>query len=197
MNTKVIVFGCLIVGVVFCMAYKSSRADSDIDIANTKIAVVSIQKIFQQCETNAKYIEQATAEQNQVVSELDKLSKEIEAQKAGLITLKSGTSDHLGLMQEMLRKQGELEAQREFAKQRIALKDLQWTVKLYKDILRIVNELAQQKGFDLVLERNEPESLDFSSINELMATIRTHKVLYGGGCQDISDEVIARLDVGK
>jgi Skp family chaperone for outer membrane proteins len=70
-------------------------------------------------------------------------------------------------------------------------------MKIYTDILRIVNEVAQQKGLDLVLEKNEPELLDSTPANELMLTIRTHKVLYSGGCVDITDEVIARLDAGK
>ena len=153
--------------------------------------------VFQQCQTNAKYRQQATLEQEQALAELDRLTKEVEAQRAGLNTLKAGSSDYLQSMQDILTKQGELEAKREFTKQSFALKDQQWTTKIYKDVLRIIDEVAQQKGFDIVLEKNEPELLDSTPANELMLTIRTHKVLYSGGCQDITDEIIARLDAGS
>jgi Skp family chaperone for outer membrane proteins len=196
MKTKGFIIA-LSVGILLPLAYQATQAQSDLNVTGSKMAVVSIQKIFQQCQTNAKYRQQATLEQEQALAELDRLSKEVEAQRAGLNTLKPGSSDYLQSMQDILTKQGELEAKREFTKQSFALKDQQWTTKIYKDVLRIINEVAQQKGFNLVLEKNEPELLDTTPANELMLTIRTHKVLYSGGCQDITDEVIARLDAGS
>ncbi|MHC4187291.1 MAG: OmpH/Skp family outer membrane protein [Planctomycetota bacterium] len=196
MKTKVFILA-LTVGILLPLAYQATQAQSNITVSESKMAIVSIQKIFQLCQTNANYRQQATTEQEQAVAQLDQLTKEIEAQRAGLNTLKPGSTDYLQLMQDILKKQGELEAKREFTKQSFALKDQQWTMKIYTDILRIVNEVAQQKGLDLVLEKNEPELLDSTPANELMLTIRTHKVLYSGGCVDITDEVIARLDAGK
>ena len=196
MKTKVFIIA-LTVGLILPLAYQATQAQSSLNVTNSKIAVVSIQKIFQQCQTNAKYRQQATLEQEQAVAELDQLTKEVEAQKAGLNTLKPGSTDYLQAMQNILTKQGQLEAKRQFTQQSFALKDQQWTTKIYKDVLRIVNELAQQKGLELVLEKNEPELLDSTPANELMLTIRTHKVLYSGGCVDITDEVIAHLDAGN
>ncbi|MHC4130852.1 MAG: OmpH/Skp family outer membrane protein [Planctomycetota bacterium] len=196
MKTKVFILA-LTVGILLTLAYQATQAQPNITVTNSKIAVVSIQKIFQQCQTNAKYRQQATVEQEQALAELDQLTKEIEAQRAGLNTLKPGSTDYLQLMQDILKKQGALEAKREFTKQSFALKDQQWTTKIYTDVLRIVNEVAQQKGLELVLEKNEPELLDSTPANELMLTIRTHKVLYSGGCVDITDEVIVRLDAGN
>ena len=42
----------------------------------------------------------------------------------------------------------------------------------------------------------EKDEVEFptSSANELMLNIRTNKLLYSGGCMDITDEVIALLD---
>jgi Skp family chaperone for outer membrane proteins len=196
MKTKGFILA-LSVGILLPLAYQATQAQSDLNVTGSKMAVVSIQKIFQQCQTNAKYRQQATLEQEQALAEMDQLTKEVEAQRAGLNTLKPGSMDYLQSMQDILKKQGELEAKREFTKQSFALKDQQWTTKIYKDVLRIVNEVAQQKGLELVLEKNEPELLDSTPANELMLTIRTHKVLYSGGCQDITDEVIARLDAGS
>ncbi|MHC4758541.1 MAG: OmpH/Skp family outer membrane protein [Planctomycetota bacterium] len=196
MKTKALLL-ILTIGILLPLTYQATQAQSGSDPAGSKMAVVSIQKIFQQCQTNAKYRQQATVEQEQALAELDRLTKEIEAQKAGLNTLKPGSSDYLQQMQDVLTKQGELEAKRQFTQQSFALKDQQWTTKIYKDVLRIVDQVAQQKSLDIVLEKNTPELLESAPANELMLTIRTHKVLYSGGCIDITDEVIALLDAGE
>ena len=187
----------LIIGILMPLAYQATQAQQGLNVNISQIGVVSVQQIFQQCQTNAKYRQQATAEQEQAMAELDKLSKEIEAQRAGLNTLKTGSSDYLERMQEIYNKQAELEAKQKFIQQSFALKDQQWTTKIYNDILRIVKGVAQQKNLELVLERNEPELLDSTPANEIMLTIRTHKVLFSEGCIDITNEVIARLDAGK
>lgn len=160
------------------------------------VGVVSIRKIFQDCKKNARYREETAAEQNKVISELERLSKEIEAEKAGLATLKTGSSDYMALMKEIFLKRASLQAQQEFHKQQLSLKDQRWTEELYQEILQITRQVAEQKGLGLVFEKGEVE-LPALSANELMLTIRTHKLLYGGGCLDITDEVMARLDKEK
>ena len=179
--------------VVLLMGYEYTQAESKADKLSLNIGVVSVRKIFGECKKNARYREEATAEQDKIVAEMEKLSKEIEADKAGLRTLKAGSSDHLALMKEVFEKQARLEAQREFYKQQMALKDQRWTEELYTNILQETGEVAKQKGLDLVFEKDEID-LSTPSANELMLTIRTHKLLYSDGCLDITDEVMTRVD---
>jgi Skp family chaperone for outer membrane proteins len=161
-----------------------------------KIAVVSIAKIFQTCKRGVSYREEAIAEQDKIVAELDKLSKEIEAEKAGLKTLKENSSDYMARAKELFEKQASYEARQEFYKQQMELKDRLWTKELYQDILRIAGEIAKEKGLDLVFREDE---IDFSdtNANELGLAMRVQKLLYSGGCLDITDEVTTRLDAGK
>ena len=196
MKIKIMILSCLMVAAVLSMGAELRSAGSKADIPGSRIGVVSIRKIFQDCKRNAKYRQEATAEQDKVIAELKKLSKEIEAERAGLQTLKAGSDDHLALMKEILAKQANLQALQEFHKQQMALKDQKWTEELYKDILQEVREVAERKSLDLVFEKDEVE-FPASSANELMLTIRTHKLLYSGGCLDITDEVTARLDEEK
>ena len=51
----------------------------------------------------------------------------------------------------------------------------------------------KQKGYDLVLEKDEIE-LPAASATELMLIIRTHKVLYYNEDLDITSEVLAAVD---
>jgi Skp family chaperone for outer membrane proteins len=161
-----------------------------------KAAVVSIRKIFQECKRGVSYREEAIAEQDRVIAELERLSKEIEAEKAGLKTLKENSSDYMASAKELFEKQASYQAQQEFYKQQMELKDKLWTKEIYQDILRIAGEVAKERGLDLVFREDE---IDFSetNANELGLAMRVQKLLYSGGCLDITDEVTARLDAEK
>jgi Skp family chaperone for outer membrane proteins len=192
MKVKTTVLVCLVVSIVLPMTVEYSRADSKAP-KPVEIGVVSILRIFQNCRQGEKYREAAVEERTKTEAELEKLSKEIEAEEAGLRTLKAGSDDYLTRVKQILTRKASLQAQQEFYKQQAALKEQQWAEKVYKDILRATAEVAKKKGLDIVLEKDEPE-FPLSNYSELMTVISTHKVLYSSGCVDISDEVMARLD---
>lgn len=161
-----------------------------------KIGVVSIRKIFRDCKRSAKYRQEAIAERQRVDADLAKLNNEIEAQKAGLKTLKIGSESYMAQVKEILEKQAILQAQQEFNKQQRALKEQRTTEDIYRDILRITGEVAKQNGLDLVFEKSEPE-LPALSPTELELSMGMHKLLYSNGCIDITGEVMARLNAKK
>ncbi len=193
MKTKVTVLSFLIVLVILFVGYEYSGAELKADKPSSKIGVVSIQRIFQECKRNVKYEEESAAERNKLNAELEKLSKEIEAEEAGLKTLKSGSGAHMAQVKEVLIKRANLQAEQEFYKRQIELKYQRWIEELYKDILRETSVVAEQKGLDLVQVKDEIE-FPALSVNDAMMAIRTHKLLYSGGCLDITDEVMTRLD---
>ena len=193
MKTKMVVLGCLIGVAVLAMSYEYSHAQPETGTLSLKIGVVSVRKVFGNCKRSARYNAEVLAEQSRTNAELQELSKEIEADKAGLNALKRGTSDYLAQLKEVLDKQGKHDAEKEYRMQQKALKYQRWVEDFYVDILRESGEVAKQKGLDLVLEKDEVE-FPALSIDSTMLAIRTHKLLYSGGCLDITDEVIARLD---
>lgn len=191
-----IILSCL-TGVVFVSAgHEYSQAGLEPDQTSLKIGVVSVRKAFRQCQSNISYRQEVVAEYNRAMAELERLTEELQMDEAGLKALKLGSPDYLKRYKQILEKRANLEAQREYHKQKRALKEQQRTEQLYKEILQITRDLAEQKGLDLVLERDEPEFPALSG-EELMLTISTHKLLYSGGCQDITDDVIARLDEAR
>ena len=193
MKVKKMVLGCLAGVVIMAMGYEYSQAQSKGDTPSSKIGIVSILKVFRDCKKSTAQRDEIIAEQNRIRAELQNLSKEIEAQEAGLRALKPDSSDYLAQRKELIDNQARLEAEQKFYKEQGILKQYKWSKELYQDILRITSELAEQKGLDLVLKKDEIDLLALS-VNEFSQTIRTHKVLYSGGCVDISDEVVARLD---
>ncbi len=183
----------LVVVLVAGVCLEQSRANAAAEDRCLRIGVVSVRRVFQECKRNARYRQEAFAERDKVGADLDKLSKEIELDKAGLKTLRPGSSDYSALMKEVFEKQAKLQAQQEYFKQQMAFKEQAVIEQLFKDLLKATEEVAKEKGLDMVLERSEPE-LPASGGNELTLTISTHKVLYSGGCEDITDAVMARLD---
>jgi Skp family chaperone for outer membrane proteins len=193
MRIKAAVLCCLMSVAVLFAGLQYSRAESKTDKPSSKIGIMSVRKAFRSCKRNSQYREQAIAEQTKLKAEEDRASKEMEAMEAALKALKPGSSDQLAQYKDLLNKRAALEVQRQFNNQQRILKDRQWTEGLYKEVLKITGELAQQKGLELVLEVDEPE-FPVESGDELMMTLNTHKVLYSGGCLDLTSEVVARLD---
>ena len=196
MKARTMVLGFLAVVVILAMAPTSNKrgqAQSKGDTPSSKIGTVSVLKIFRNCKRSAAHRNEILSEQNRIRAELQELSKDIEAQEAGLRAFKQDSSDYLAQRKELIDKRASLQAQQDFNKEQAVLKEYKWSKELYNDILQITSELAEQKGLDLVLEKDEIDVLALS-VNQISQTISTHKVLYSGGCVDISDEVVARLD---
>ena len=158
-----------------------------------KAGIVSIRKIFRDCKRSAKYRQESNAERQKIDAELTKLDNEIKAQQAGLKTLKIGSENYMAQVKEILEKQGSLKALQQFHKQQLSLTEQRITEDIYGDILRITGEVAKEKGLDWVFETSEPE-LPASSPTELELSMGMHKLLYGDGCLDITDEVMTILD---
>ncbi len=193
MKIKTMLLGCLIGVVVLFLVHEYSLAQPKADEPALKVGIVSVARALRDCKATAKYREKTTAENNRMDAEEEQLSKEIQALAAGLRTLKPGTTDYLSHYKEVLQRQADLKTLQDYHPQHKAFRHQQWTQKLYEEILRIVKELAVEKGLPLVLGVDEPE-FPMQRYEELMMTLNTHKVLYSGGCLDITDEVIAKLD---
>ena len=193
MKIKTMALSFLMGLAVLFAGYEFSLAQPGAAERPLKVGVVNVRRIFRDCKRNINYRAEAIAEQSRVREEFGKLANEIDAAEAGLKTLKAGSSDYLAQAKALLEKRGHLNALQDFNKQQRGLKDKQWTERLYEEILQITAELAKEKGLGLVLDLDEPE-FPASSSEELMLTLSTNKLLYGGGCLDITDDVIARLD---
>ena len=173
-----------------------SIAKTNTEVPASRVGVVSVRQIFQDSKRNMAYREKVSAEQDTLIKEFDKLKAELELANAGLNTLKPDSAAYMEQVNEILQIQAKLQVKQEFYKQKLAMKDRRWTETLYRDILRVTAEVASEKGLDMVLEKSEPE-LPSPNADELVSSIRTHKLMYAGGCIDITQQVMARVDQRK
>ena len=193
MKTRIVVLGFLAGSVFLFCGREYSSAQLNSDALRSKLGVVSVSTVFRDCKANASYRKKEIAEQETIMAKLEILQKETAVKEAGLKALKPGSSDHLKQYEELLKKQAELDAMKQFSSRQRILKDAQWTEVLYKEILRITKDLAKQKGLTMVLEVAEPD-FPMANSEELMMALQTHKVLYSAGCADLTAEVVAEMD---
>jgi Skp family chaperone for outer membrane proteins len=158
-----------------------------------KIGVVSVGTALRGCKATIEFRKRLIAENEKMAAQENMISQEGKALADSLTAYKPDSSDYMERLQEMVRKQSELKGLQEINPRRRALTEMQWTQKVYKEILRITKELAAKKGLTLVLGADEPE-FPFQRYEELVMTLSTHKVLYNNGCVNLTNEVIAQLD---
>ncbi len=195
MNGKIAVSSVVIGALAMLVVLDHGRAASQMTSPTSKIGVVSMRDVFKNSKKHMQYTGQAMSRQARIRSELDNLKKEVDGQEAELKTFKQGTADYTQQLQVLFEKRSKLQSQQEFVKQQSMLEDKKWLEDLYQAFQRAAQAIAQEKGLELVLERTEPEFPIPS--DELMSTLYMHKVLYAGGCVDLTDEVTARLDADE
>ncbi len=191
MKIKMAVLGCLIFCVLLLSGYEYTLAQTGEPAS--KIGVMSVERVLRDCKATAKYREQMKAEGDKMSAEMEVLSKEIQALRAGLQlgVVKIGSSDYFKQHWELAQKQAELDARKEYIPNQQMLQQQLWTQEIYQKILQVTKEVGEEKGLILILEKSEPE---FPVQSDFGLIIGTHKVLYSGGCPDITDDVIAKLD---
>ena len=191
MKFRTMVLCCLAGVVILAMGYEYLQAQPNVT-GSVKIGVVSVGRALR-CKATLKFTEGLIAEKVKMDSEENTLAKEGKSLADSLRAYKPDSTEYMETFQKMVRTQSELKALQEVNPRRRALKQMQWTQKVYKEILRITKELAAKKGLALVLGADEPE-FPFQRYEELLMTLSTHKVLYSDGCVDLTNEVIAQLD---
>lgn len=193
MRNKTVIMSVAICAVALLATFQYGHAAQGTSPAVTRVGVVSIRTVLNDCQQQTQYQGQIVAKNNQTRAQLEALSKKVSADEAQLKTYKAGTEEYLRLLQTVIENRGQLDSQQEFFKQQRALDYKMWNEKLYIEILKIVNTLAKEKGLDMVLERTEPR-FPTESLDELIAGFSTFKVLNADGCVDLTQDVIARLD---
>jgi len=193
MKIKTVVLGCLMGVVVLFFVHEFSLAQSNAGNPSSKIGLVSVTRALRDCKATATFGAKRAAENSQMEADEKALAAEIQRLTGTLRALVPGSSDYMTQYKQLLQKQGELKALQEFNDSQGGLRKRGWAEKVYKEVIRITKEVAVKKGLDLVLERSEP-TFPIQGADQLMMTLSTHKVLYGGGCADITDDVIAELD---
>jgi Skp family chaperone for outer membrane proteins len=191
MSGRTVTMGIL-TGAAVLAAMQYGRAASPVTPAASKIGVVSVRDVFNGSKKHALYQAQLAQRVSKARAQIDELNKQVDTAEAELKVLKPGTVDYVKQYQAVLEARSKLQNEQELLKAQRMAEDKKWFEDLYQEALKAIEDLAKAKGLDLVLERSEPKFPLASE--EVWSTVGTHKVLYSGGCVNLTNDVIDRVD---
>ena len=148
---------------------------------------MAILQIVQERARGDKQVADIMAERNKGLAELAETSKEIEVGESDLKALKPGSDEYTKRLEQLVDKKARAEGRKEFLSRQTILKQQLWTQQVYLQVVQASRKVAADKGLDLVLTKDEPENLPVAE--GFTTAIATQKVIYSGGCVDITDEV--------
>ncbi len=196
MKTTVIALSCL-TGIAVSFAAGSAGGSRTIAPPSgfQSVGVVRVVTLLLKLSEAGKLGDAVKADQGKAQAELAALAKEIETEERELTALKPTSDDFLKQSETLAEKKAHFSAHRDFLDRQIRLKQELWTQKAYGQILRATQEVAAERGLSLVLVKDDPNTVPESE--GIRSVIATQKVLYCGGCPDITPEVQAKLIAAK
>jgi Skp family chaperone for outer membrane proteins len=184
MKSKAIIFGGWSSG---CWAggYQQDGWSGQGGHAPAKVGVVSIDAILKSSKKHEAWKKVMDADEQKIRAEFDKAKSELDLLQADMKTRTKGGDDFQRLNREYAEKEAMLKAKDSYYQQEMTQKVQDWTEKLYQDIQKKVSDTAKKNGLDMVIGREDP---DFPSVSmqDLLLTIRTNKVLYYAESLDIT-----------
>jgi Skp family chaperone for outer membrane proteins len=186
----------LVVGVALLVllgAYQQGKLNADSEVKPAKIGVVNVTKVLEDSARNKQWQEKMQQDQTDTKNQFNQMRTELEAIQANLKLRSPGTEDFLKLRQEMVEKGAMLEAKNKFYQDKVTFEMQRWTEELYQQLLKVVSDVAKDKGLDMVIA-DESLMLPSPSLQDFMLTVKTRKLLYHNKQYDLTDEVLAALD---
>ncbi len=161
-----------------------------------RTGIVSIQRVLQESNKSKSWDIMIQAEVDKMKSELLQLRNEVTAGEEKLKTRSPESGDYIRLSRELMEKAAMYKAKEEFFQQDMMARQQRWTEKSFREVLAAVETVANDKGLDIVLAKEEYH-WPVNSANELMLVMRTSKVLYNSDELDITESVLAAWDAAK
>jgi len=187
------VTAALVIAIMFIGAWQVGRLDAESAVAPAKIGVVNVTDVLENSQKHKDWQAKMQKERARMEGEFEKLKAELEAMQANLKILSPGSADYLKTQSELLEKKAVMQAKDDFYRTKVEAEMQQWTELLYQKMLTVTEQVARQKGLDMVIS---DESLDLPapSLRDFMLTIKTKKMIYHNPNYDITTAVLEALN---
>ncbi|MEN8126811.1 MAG: OmpH family outer membrane protein [Planctomycetota bacterium] len=183
----------LVAALVVLGAYQHGKLNADAAVQPAKIGVVDVAKVLENSARNKQWQEKMQQEQTDTKNEFNKMRTELEAIQGNLKLRAPGSESFLELRQEMIEKEAMLDAKNQFYQDKVTFEMKRWTEELYQQLLKVIANVAKDKGLDMVIA-DESLNLPSPSLQDFMLTVKTRKLLYHNSQYDLTDEVLAAFD---
>jgi len=157
------------------------------------VVVCDVVSVFNDYD-RAKDLSEDFRQRSEAIShERDKRAARIKAMQEELGGLEPGSDDYEPLLQNVQREAIEAEAWQQYKMTLAARDHHRLTTEMYEEILTMVQAIAEQQGYSLVLFR-EGRSTQTESLQQLLGQVENRKVLYSSPRIDVTQMVLARLN---
>lgn len=185
-----------VIALIVLGAYQHGKLNAVSAVAPAKIGVVNVTNVLENCQKHKQWQEKMQSEQSQMKAQFGKMDDELKALDANLKLRTPGSEDYLKLLQELTEKSAIADAKNKFYQDKVTAEMQRWTELLYQEMLKVVGDLAKEKGLDMVIA-DELLDLPSPSLRDFMLTIKTKKMLYYNQNYDLTGDVLAALDKAK
>ncbi len=192
MKTRMMLVCCVVCVVVSLLPSLSGlgNAANRATEGPQRIAVVRVLEILRDQAGSDAHRKEMITERNEANRELEQLNRQASQEEQALKTFAVGSDDYINQLGKVMEMQGRLQSRKEFLDREMSMKQQLWTQQTYNKIVRATTEVAEAKGYGVVLAA-DPNGLPLSET--FSAMIAMQKVVYSGGCPDLTDEVKAKL----
>jgi len=183
----------IIIVLVVLGAYQHGKLNAISAVAPAKIGVVNVTSVLENCKKHKQWQEKMQAEQSEMKTQLGKMEEELKTLETNLKLRTPGSEDYLKLLGELTEKSAIADAKQKIYQDKVNAEMQRWTEGLYQEMLKVVGDMAKEKGLDMVIA-DELLDLPSPSFRDFMLTIKTKKMLYYNTNYDLTGDVLAALD---
>ncbi len=187
-----IVMSGLVAAAAWALAERSG-AQAAKSTATGRIACVNVVVVFNGFQRQ----KDLTEEMNQLQARLQEENKQrrdkIDALQAELERLNPDDPTYMQRTRDMLAQQIDYKNWVDLRQADLTREVGLWSIKIYREILKATEALAEKEGYDLVLYKGEfePTSMDPDTVKDL---IRANHVLYAHSSIDVTQAVLDKLN---
>jgi Skp family chaperone for outer membrane proteins len=167
-------------------------------LAQSKVAVVNPTKILNGLAETKNINNALSTEQGAFTAEGQKKQQAIKDLEAQRDQVKPESPQYVKLTQDLNNERAKLQVWAQTSMQDRQRRFIQTAKELNEKISAAIAEVAQKKGFDLVMADQRPEvppdQLEKMQAQQILAVMFGRNIMYAADSTDITQEVIATLD---
>lgn len=188
--------GVLVAGIVTAVLFAAGgpiAAQGGNRTSAGRVACVDVVKVFNEYQREKDLEEEMKQERDKLELEAAGRKQKIDAAKAVLDAMSTDDPTRAKKMRELLELNISTRNWMDITQAAMAREVGVWTTTVYKEILAVVETIAEEKGYDLVFYRDEFQvvSMDPAEVRE---QIRARKLIYASNAADISQAVLDKLN---
>ena len=154
------------------------------------VAVVDVQQVFQNLDQKGSVEAEITQRTEELQKQQQKRQQEIQGLQSDLQVLSPESDAYQQTRRELRKKAYQFDAWKKMMQRELEAEKAIRIEGLYRNVLDACKQIAQDKGLELILQKDELPSLRGQNQKQLTALILQRKVLYADKSLNITDQVI-------